>query len=135
MNWCSHDMCTYAVCVRACGRAGVHACMRASVRISRWLCAGTHMCALHTYARVLRCISCGHKSLVVSRFYIPVYMHMCIRPREYMCVHIYTAEASCATTRNTLRTRTSKQTQSNQFARLIDFPSHGRCRAAHCVRA
>jgi len=32
--------------------------------------------------------------------------------------------APCVATRNTLRTRAGKQTQSNQFARLIDFPSH-----------
>lgn len=42
--------------------------------------------------------------------------------------------SACATRRNTLRTRTSKQTQSNQFARLIDFPSHDR-RCAVCARA
>jgi len=36
--------------------------------------------------------------------------------------------------RNTLRTRAGKQTQSNQFARLIDFPSHARCTARVTAR-
>lgn len=71
-----------------------------------------------------------HKSFVASA--------RCVRSgsvaRVYECVHTYMRGSVCATTRNTLRTRTSKQTQSNQFARLIDFPSHGRC-SARALRA
>lgn len=110
----------------------VYACVRAFVECasSGWnVYIETHVCIAARSARVPRCI---------SRTKAPLHRHVvCVAAlytRVYECVYTYMHGSACATTRNTLRTRTSKQTQSNQFARLIDFPSHGRCRArASCA--
>lgn len=104
-------------------------------------------------ARVCGCVSrasmhrsYGHKSPTLRRVYRAtsrMQLYACVYVRSlriydtcvYRCICIYARVCNgsvCARRRNTLRTRTSKQTQSNQFARLIDFPSHDR-RCAACA--
>lgn len=124
---CAHVQCA---CVRTCMRACVRACGSQDVSVCCFrVCAETRVCIVAARCvRVPWCISCGHKSLVAPRYSIYTAIYTCVFLVN-VCVHIYSSGSVCATTRNTLRTRTSKQTQSNQFARLIDFPSHGQCRA------
>lgn len=50
------------------------------------------------------------------------------------CTSMKARARAYVTTKYIADSHSGKQTQSNQFARLIDFPSHARCRA-HCASA
>lgn len=122
------DACTYirvygCVCVET--RECVSRCIRATDTKVRYCVAYTdlyHACSLALFVLCMCiCDVCVH-SYIHMHLYIYIF---CI------CARVCGGSA-CATRRNTLRTRTSKQTQSNQFVRLIDFPSHER-RCAVCV--
>lgn len=122
--------------VKICIRVDAHAYTRVRLDVCR--------------ARVCGCVSRRidasglrtQKPDIASRiqsYVTHVALRVCIRSLRiydtcvYRCICIYACNGSvCARRRNTLRTRTSKQTQSNQFARLIDFPSHDR-RCAACA--
>lgn len=143
------------MCVRARARVYMYTyeyCTCATaVAAARTPCTSEYM---YVYVRVCLCVCMFRSALCASSLSPPLSLYGAsatntkAQLRTYLCMYLwvythihrsararaYARKSVCAMTRNTLRTRTSKQTQSNQFARLIDFPSHGRC-TAHCMHA